>query len=160
MQTGNIKYFRGIYALNKGTANNPIKEFELINNDILKSCGLFTKIVRTEIDNGFHDRSRFFEHWLMLRDKTNWKKCKKSGLAKTQFSFVFEGNLARPVILEQKNNKGKDFETPQHFIIAQSINSWNTLVLDIFPNFYPVQKNVQTAILKEHNYLLRIKKGA
>lgn len=160
MQTGNKRYFRGIYALKKGTADNPIKEFELINTDILKDCDLFTEILRIEKDNGYHDRSRFFDYWIFLRNDTNWKRCYKSGLANTQLPFVFEGNLAHPVILEQKNHKGKNFENPQHFIIAQSLNSWNTLVLDIFPNFYPVQKRLQTAILKEHNYLLRIKKGA
>lgn len=160
MQTGNLRYFRGIYALKKGTEKNPIKEFELINTDILKDCKLFTNVLRIENDNGFHDRSRFFKYWLFLRNETNWKRCKKSGLANTQLPFVFEGNLARPVRLEQKTAKGKDFETPQHFVVAQSMNNWNTLVLDIFPNFYPVQKRLQTAILNEHNYLLRIKKGA
>lgn len=160
MQTGNLRYFRGIYALKKGTEENPIKEFELINTDILKDCKLFTKVLRIENDNGFHDRSRYFEYWLFLRNETNWKRCYKSGLAKTQNDFVFEGNLARPVRLEQKTAKGKDFENPQHFIIAQSINSWNTFVLDIFPNFYPVQRKLQTAILNEHTYLLRMKKGA
>ncbi len=160
MKTGNLLYFRGIYALNKGTTENPIKEFELVNTDILKSCGLFTKILRIEKDNGFHDRSRYFEHWVYFRNDTNWKRCKKSGLAKTQFPLIFEGNLSRPVVLNQKTTKGKNLETPQHFIITQSINSWNTLVVDIFPNFYPVQRTVLKAILKEHNYLLRIKKGA
>lgn len=160
MNTGNLRYYRGIYALKKGTSTTSIKEFELINTDILNDCKLFTKILRIENDNGFHDRSRFFEYWIYLRNDTNWKRCKKSGLANTQFPFVFEGNLAQFVRLEQKNHKGKDFENPQHFIVAQSINSWNTFVLDIFPNFYPVQKRLQTAILQEHKYLLRIKKGA
>lgn len=160
MQTGNLRYFRGIYALRKSTQGNPIKEFELITTEVLKDCKLFTNIVRIEKDNGYHDRSRDFDYWLFLRNETNWKRCYKSGLAKTQKDFVFEGNLSRPVILEQKTAKGKDFENPQHFVIAQSINSWNTLVLDIFPNFYPVQRKLQTAILNEHTYLLRMKKGA
>src|SRR5690554_3517360 len=149
MKTGNLTFYRGIYSFEKGTPNDPIKEFELVNKEIIKDCDLFTKIIRIEKDNGFHDRSRFFEHWIYFRNDTNWKRCKKSGLAKTQLPFVFEGNISRPVILKQKTKKGKDFETPQHFIVIHSIESWKTLVVDIFPNFYPVQKGILRLILKE-----------
>lgn len=99
MQTGKRRYFRGIYTLKKGTVENPIKEFKLINTGILKDCKLFTNILRIENDNGFHDRSRFFEYWLYLRNDTNWKRCKKSGLANTHFPFVYEGNLTQFVRL-------------------------------------------------------------
>ncbi|GAA4940509.1 hypothetical protein GCM10023314_11680 [Algibacter agarivorans] len=148
--TGNLKYERAIYGR---TSTNDAKTMSYYKKEISsKSNGfeLCTDIVRIEKDNGFHDTSRFFENYLYFRNDTNWLRCSKTGLSFTQFSKVFEGNISQIVELNTKTAKGKDFETPQHWVIAQLLNDNKILVVDIFRDFYPVSKELQKAIIQEH----------
>ena len=114
-----------------------------------------------ELDNGFHDRSRDFEYWLYFRNDTNWKRCKKTGLAKTDFNNLFEGNISIVLKLQEKTSKGTDFETEKHLVIVQSENIYNSLTIDVFKDFYIRSKVVLKHFIKEHHYLYSItKKGA
>ena len=146
MKTGNLKYIREIYKLD---SVSPDKKYRTYKTNEPKD--LFTNIVRVEKDNGYHDRSRFFEHWLYFRNDTNWKRCIKTGLAKTAKRLVYEGNISELVKLETKNPKGKDWENPKHFVIVQFAN--NNIVVDIFKNFYPRSKTLIRHIINEHNLL-------
>lgn len=160
VKTGNKKYFRALYGFDKKNDLNTTFDYRLINTIEPEGRELLTNIVRIEKDNGFHERSRFFEHWLYFRDATNWKRCTKSGLAFTEHYSVFEGNISEPIYLTAKTPKGRDYENPKHFLICQSLDNWRALVIDLFKDFYPAKKEVLGAIIKEHQYFEPIKKGA
>ncbi len=149
MKTANIKFSRGIYTYSSINKDETVRDYKLLKTD-LEQNKIFTEIIRIEKDNGFHDRSRKFEHYLYLRNCTNWKRCSKTGLAFTQINNVFEGNISRVVELQNKNKKGKDFETPQHFTIVQFLENKNIIVLDIFENFYPHPKELLNKFIAEH----------
>ena len=167
MRTGGINYFRGVYSICEIKSNDKFKYFNLINNDIINDCNLFTELIRLEKDNGFHESSRNFDIWLKFRNTSNWETCTRTGLAYTGVLNVYDGNISnvlglntkREVIL-RNNVYFKPFENPQHLIIAQLDPNGETLILDIFINFYPVQYKTRKVFIKEHQYYLNIKKGA
>lgn len=149
-KTGNLKFERAIYGITSVNTENTISHFK---KEIASKTGnnkLHTDIIKIEKDNGFHDRSRFFENYLYFRTDTNWNRCSKTGLALTQFVNVFEGNISQFIELDCKTIKGKDFETPKHWVIVQSLNDNKIIVVDIFKDFYPVSRELRKAILNEH----------
>ncbi|WP_203229473.1 hypothetical protein [Aureibaculum marinum] len=146
MKTGNLKYTRKIYKLDSVSIGNKYRTYKTN-----KPNNLFTNIIRIEKDNGYHDRSRFFEHWLYFRNDTNWKRCTKTGLAKTVKPNVYEGNISELIKLKTKNHKGKDWENEKHFLIVQFSIDFKTIVVDIFQNFYPRSKILIEHLINEHN---------
>lgn len=151
METGNVKFNRGIYFRN---IINPVSNFftyELEKSPQVENK-FITPIVRIEKDNGFHDRSRFFEYWLYFRNDKNWKRCNKTGLAQTNFKNLFEGNISRVLNLSTKNIKGKNFETEQHLILLYQLNGFEKIIIDVFENFYIHDKGLLKVFINEHFY--------
>src|SRR5690606_25641316 len=111
---------------------------------------LFTEIIRLEQDNGFHDRSRDFDYWIYFRDETNWQRCARTGLAKTMFNTLFEGNISRELNLSLKTNKDKNYETHQHLVIIQSNDLYKSLTVDIFKDLYIRKREVLRHFIKDH----------
>jgi len=159
MKTGNLEYTRSFYSYvssNKGKNTDQKETFrDYLITDInkLQESSLLTKKIRIEKDNGFHKRSRFFEYWLYFRDETNWKRCTKTGLAITNYKFIFEGNIPEKIDLNQKNEKGKEWENPKHLIIMQFIDDTKIIILDVFKDFYPHKKDLINLIISEHDLL-------
>jgi hypothetical protein len=155
MKTGNKEFIRAIYVLDT-SSNNTDKKSEYIIDK--KNSSLVDKILKERIkiekDNGFHERSRYFEYWLYFRNDTNWCRCLKTGLAKTSINYVFEGNISEPIILKNKNLKGKDHENPKHFILLQFSENYETVIIDLFKDFYPFKKALIELIIKEHTFHL------
>lgn len=151
MQTGGINFNRAIYTLKESKDNGRILDFKI--DDFTQSYNsLFTSNIRLELDNGYHDRSREFDYYLYFRNDTNWLRCKKTGLAFTGIENIYEGNISKEVTLITKNHKGRNFETAQHFVIAQFLNNLNNIVVDIFENFYPNKTILLKHFVKEHQF--------
>jgi hypothetical protein len=150
METGNIEFKRAVYLQTSINEPKTIINYGLYSNDKVINDSLFTEIIRLEFDNGFHDRSRDFDYWLYFRDDTNWKRCARTGLAKTNINNVLEGNISRELNLTTKTAKGTNFETPQHLVIIQSNDLHKCLTVDIFKDFYIRKKEILKHFLKEH----------
>lgn len=150
-KTGNLIFDRAIYELNSISSDKRIKDYKKIECSS-NELELFTDIVRVEKDNGFHASSRYYENYLYFRNDTNWKRCNKTGLALTPLKNVFEGNISQVIEIDAKTPKGKNFETPQHWVIAHFLKKQKILVIDIFKEFYPVSKDLQKAIVLEHEF--------
>lgn len=149
MKTGNVEFDRAIYLRTEINSNNTTWTYELRKSTNNKNEN-FTEKIRIEVDNGFHEKSRYFDYWLYFRDETNWKRCKKTGLAKTNHSNIFEGNISIELLLNSKNEKGKNFETPKHLIIVKEINNFEKLEIDIFNDNYIHDKRILKLFIDEH----------
>ena len=151
LNTGNLEYKRAIYNLNNINSLSTVYDYTLedlnLNND-----DLFTDIIRIEKDNGFHDTSRDFENWFYFRDATNWKRCKRTGLALTSKKNVFYGDVTKEIILKTKTAKGKDWETPEHFILIQIDKDFKKVIVDVFKYFHTYKKSLIALIIKEHQF--------
>lgn len=153
MFTGNKSFLRAEYILDSSRINSEIKrEYVLANKNSTLVHEILRERIKIEKDNGFHETSRQFEHWLYFRNDTCWTRCYKTGLAKTSNEYVFEGNIPEPIILKSKNYKGKDWENPKHFILLQFAENYNKVVIDLFIDFYPFKKALIELIVKEHQY--------
>jgi hypothetical protein len=154
LNTGNLEYKRAVYNLANKNPAETVYDFTLddLNNTI---DFIFTDIIRIEKDNGFHERSRDFKNWLYFRDATNWKRCKRTGLALTQKNGVFYGDITQEVILKTKTPKGKDWETPEHFILVQIDKDFKKVVIDVFKYFHTYKKSLIELIAKEHQFYLK-----
>tara|TARA_B100000787_G_scaffold166786_1_gene152534 strand:+ start:907 stop:1374 length:468 start_codon:yes stop_codon:yes gene_type:complete len=155
MRTGNKEYVRAIYNIDSSCNNTDIKReyvFAKKNNSLIDK--VLKSRIKIEKDNGFHDRSRHFDYWLYFRNDTNWSRCFKTGLARTSIKYVFEGNVSEPIILNVKNNKGKDWENPKHFLILQFSKNSETIIIDLFKEFYPFKKALIELIIKEHKFYI------
>jgi hypothetical protein len=155
MRTGGKDYLRAIYTLDT-SYNNTAKAKQYIlaekNNYLIDE--ILKERIKIEKDNGFHDRSRQFEYWLYFRNDTNWSRCFKTGLANTSIKYVFEGNVSEPIVLNTKTNKGKDWENPKHFILLQFSENSETVIIDLFKEFYPFKKSLIELIVKEHKFYI------
>lgn len=150
METGNIVFNRAVYLQTSINEPQRIINYNIKEGSKLEKDTLFTEVIRLEFDNGYHDRSRYFDYWLYFRNDTNWKRCLHTGLANTKIKNVLEGNISRCINLSVKTDKGKNFETPQHLIIAQSNNLKSYLIIDIFKDFYIPKKTVLNHFINEH----------
>ena len=161
MKTGGIEYLRGIYKINTNKSNENFKYYNLLNTELLEKCNLFTDLLRVEKDNGFHEKSRWYDNWLKLRNTENWETCTRSGLAFTKIERVYEGNISQVLDLKTQREvhlRGKvyykPYENPKHLLIAQVDEFAEVLVLDIFKDFYPNKREVLNLFIKEHQYHL------
>jgi hypothetical protein len=155
MRTGNKEYLRAVYVLDS-TSNNTDTKREYIfaeKNNYLTDQVLKERI-KIEKTNGFHHRGRAFEYWLYFRNDTDWTRCYKTGLAKTSQKYVFEGNISERIILNTKNYKGKDWENPKHFVLLQFSENSETVIIDLFKEFYPFKKTLIELIVKEHQFYI------
>tara|TARA_R110001606_G_scaffold374090_1_gene531745 strand:- start:530 stop:1009 length:480 start_codon:yes stop_codon:yes gene_type:complete len=154
LNTGNLEYKRAIYNFTNKNSLDTVFDFTL--EDLNSSNdNLFTDIIRIEKDNGFHDTSRDFENWLYFRDTTNWKRCKRTGLALTTKENVFYGDITQEVILKTKTPKGKDWETAEHLILVQIDKDFKKVVIDVFKYFHTYKKPLIALIIKEHQFYLK-----
>lgn len=160
MKTGNLEFFRAVYGLEKSNDKGTTYDYTLLNEVEPGGYDLHPEIIRIEKDNGYHDRSREFDYWIYFRDETAWTRCTRSGLAFTNISNVYEGNISEEIALQMKTKKGNNHENPKHFIVCQFYDNWRGLVVDIFKDFYPIKRPLINAILWEHQYYIPLKKGA
>jgi hypothetical protein len=158
MNTGNNEYKRGIYHLSKVLENGD--KYYTIDNSNLIHDDLHTEIIKLEKRNHFNSETLEFYYYLRLRTNKNWLRCKKTGLAITSIKNVFEGNISNVLDLIQTRKNGKPFENPKHFILAQLLNDDKILVLDIFKDFYPVNRDARKCFINEHDFYKNQKKGA
>lgn len=153
LQTGNLHFKRAIYSFTNKNSLDTTFDFTLQDLNA-ENDTLFTDIIRVEKDNGFHDRSREFENWLYFRDATNWKRCKRTGLALTSKNGVFYGDITQEVILQTKTPKGKDWETPEHLILVQIDEDFKKVIIDVFKYFHTYKKVLIEQIIKEHKFYM------
>lgn len=149
METANKKYSRGIYNLSKMLENED-KYYTIENKDLLNSDPLHTEFLKIEKRNHFNSDTLEFYYYLRFRTCTNWRRCKKTGLAVTGINNVFHGNISVVLGLHQQKENGKIFENPQHFIIAQFLKDNKILIIDIFKDFYPVNNDARKCFINEH----------
>ena len=147
MTTGKKEYKRVIYTFDKCNKDNTARYYQINNNS---TDEVFTQKLKIEKDNGFHDRSRFFEYWLYFRNDTNWQRCRKSGLSNTSIKNVFLGDVSELMILNKKTNKGSDWQYPKQLLIVQFSKDINTIVIDCFKDFYTNKRDLVNVIIKEH----------
>ena len=153
MRTGNKEYSRAIYVLDSSFNNTATtREYILAKNNSDLVDDILKDRIRIQKDNGFHDRSRYFDYWLYFRNDSNWCRCFKTGLAKTSLNYVFEGNVPEPVVLNTKTAKGKDWENPKHFILLQLSENSDNVIIDLFKDFYPFKKALIELIIKDHKF--------
>lgn len=150
METGNVKFERGIYYRYSVNEHEVIFNYQLKSKSTIFKNSLLTEIVRIEKDNGFHDRSREFDYWLYFRNDTNWKRCFRTGLAKTSLIEFFEGNISKELNLQMKNSKGKNLETPQHLVIIKQNDNFENISIDVFKDFYIHDKRLLKIFIDEH----------
>lgn len=149
METGSVKFKRAVYVQ---TSTNGLKttiDYTATNDLNIINDPLFAEIIRLELDNGYHTRSRYFEYWLYLKFDL-WGNALKTGMATTGIKDVFEGNISRELHLSTKTPKGKNFETPQHLIIVQSNDLFKGLAVDIFKDFYIHDKQILRRFINDH----------
>jgi hypothetical protein len=151
--TGNLGFKRSVYSLTNVNALNTVYDYTLEDLDTNKDY-LFTDIVRIEKDLGYHKLSRHYDNLLYFRNDTNWKRCKRTGLATTTSADVFYGDLTQEVILKTKNAKGKEWETPEHLILVQIDKDFKKVVVDIFKHFHTYKKELIALIIKEHKFYI------
>jgi hypothetical protein len=149
---------RASYLIDNINADKTTYTYKIINADIIDREPLFTQYIRIEKDNGFHERSRYFDYWLYFRNDTNWKRCSKTGLVQKSITGLCEGNISRTGFIRAKNEKGKEYETPQHLVIVQAPNKDQEVTVDIYNNFYIPSKSILNVFLKERYGIT--KKGA
>ena len=155
MRTGNKDFIRAIYVLDINSNNTETKREYVIQEKInFQLDNVLKERIKIEKDNGFHDRSRQFDYWLYFRNDTNWSRCFKTGLGKTSLKYLFEGNVSEPIILNTKNIKGKNCENPKHFILLQFSKNSETVIIDLFKDFYPFKKALIELIVKEHKFYM------
>jgi hypothetical protein len=155
MRTGNKEYSRAIYVLDSSFNNTATtREYILAKNNSDLVDDILKDRIRIQKDNGFHDRSRYFDYWLYFRNDSNWCRCFKTGLAKTSLNYVFEGNVSEPVVLNTKTDKGKDWENPKHFILLQLSENSDNVIIDLFKDFYPFKKALIELIIKDHKFYI------
>lgn len=150
METGNAEFKRAVYIQTSTNKSETTINYTLKNGIDEVNDPLFTEIIRIELDNGYHDRSRDFDYWLYFRDETNWTRCARTGLANTNLKNVFEGNISRELNLTTKTAKGTNFETPQHLVIIQRNDVDKSLTVDIFKNFYIRKREILKYFINDH----------
>jgi hypothetical protein len=150
METGKVIFERAEFFRFSKNEKDLIFDYEISSLNTTFQNSYFYDKIRVEKDNGFHDRSRNFNYWLYFRNDTNWKRCRKTGLAKTSLNDFFEGNISRELHLQVKNFKGKNYETEQHLIIVNQSNDFEKLTIDIFENFYIHDKKLLKIFIDEH----------
>ena len=154
MKTGEIEYKRKQYILYHVNNDKTKYNYKITGDTEIKKGSLFTEKIRIESNNKYHDHSPLeFKYWLYFRDDTNWIRCTKTGLAKTLYINVFEGNISKEIELQGKTHKGKNWEYPVHLVIVQRSNDLKTVIVDIFRSFYTHKPKVLNAFLREHNYV-------
>jgi hypothetical protein len=154
LYTGNLEYKRAIYNLTNTNSLSTIHDFTLQNLDPGNDL-IFTDIIRIEKTNKFHKEGRKFVNWFYFRDTTNWKRCKKTGLAFTQKDKVFYGDIAREVILQSKGCEKGDRLTPNHLILVQIDKDFKKVVVDVFKGFNTYKKELIKSIINEHQFCLK-----
>lgn len=146
METGGIKFERGLYKLCAQNDKNTRFDLTLQNKGEYK---VLTDTIRIELDNGFHDRSRYFDYWLYFKNDA-WLRSLKTGLAQTDIENVCEGNASRKLNIETKNYKGKEFEVPQHLVIVYTFEGFENIIVDVFKDFYISKRNLLRLFINEH----------
>lgn len=152
--TGNLEYKRAIYNLNNINSLDTIHDFTLQDLDSSNDF-IFTDIIRIEKTNHFHKKGRKFVNWFYFRDTTNWKRCKKTGLALTRKENVFYGDVPQVVFLQTKDDEGKDWLTPEHLILVQIDKDFKRIVVDVFKYFHTYKKALIESIVKDHKFYLK-----
>jgi hypothetical protein len=155
MRRGNKDYLRAIYILDTSYYNTSnAKKYILAEKNNYLIDKILKERIKIEKDNGFQNSSRQFDCWLYFRNDTNWSRCFKTGLGKTSLKYLFEGNVSEPIILNTKNIKGKNCENPKHFILLQFSKNSETVIIDLFKDFYPFKKALIELIVKEHKFYM------
>ena len=152
MKTGNLNFTRSFYVLDCINDDQTKRDYLLKQKSVITGP-ILTERVRIEEDNGYHEQSRFFEHWIYFRNDTNWKRCLRSGLGFTNFENIFEGNISQRIDLNNNSYNVKELENPKHFIIVQFSSDKTILIVDIFKDFYPYKKGLIDKIINEHNFV-------
>jgi hypothetical protein len=148
MKTGKIDFIRAQYKRTSANADETKTDFNLIGFDD-NTAEPLTEIARLEKDNGFHNRSLEFDYWLYLKPDL-WKNSIKTGLAFTGIDNVLFGDIPRELHLKAKNDKGKNFENPQHFIVVHSLNLKQGFTIDVFKNLSFRKKKLRDLFIREH----------
>ncbi|GGW58601.1 hypothetical protein DFQ11_101932 [Winogradskyella epiphytica] len=148
METANIDFIRGVYEKTSSNKDGTRIDFKRIT-PVTQNNTLLTDIARLELDNGFHDRSRFFEYWIYFKSDA-WVRSSKTGLANSNITNIFYGDIPRTLNLITKTNKGKDFENPQHLIFVYGSDIKKKFVVDIFKDFYITDKTLLLLFLRDH----------
>ena len=148
MKTGNLEYTRNYYTFNRSTIDKEHTFYYLkyrsnyINN-------IFSNEIKVSKYKGKRkSTAKKFDYLIYIRNNSNWNSCINSGLAFTKFSLVFEGNIPELITL-----KDKVLFNPKHFIIVQFSPDRETLIVDVFENFYPNRIELLKAVIDEHNYI-------
>jgi hypothetical protein len=68
MKTANISFVRGEYIITSVNKDETKIDFELQHKGDIKKT-LLTDIIRLELDNGYHDRSLYFDYWIYFKNE-------------------------------------------------------------------------------------------
>ena len=153
MKTGNLNYIRLFFRYNSCNNDRSAIYYSLkYKSD--SNFEVFTNEIKLEKSKKLRKFSSIdYNLLLYLRDKSNWKYCKNSGLALTFFENVFYGNIPQDI----KFNLGSNTETislnPKYFFIAQRSPCNKNLIIDVFEDFYPNKDGLIDIILRHHNFI-------
>ena len=131
--TGNAPdYIRHTYKVSKKLKSYTI--FELVK--VEGNTNLLTDVIRIEKFRGKSNAANI-EHYLRLRNKTNWNKCEMvTGLRPTKIRNLYYGDRRR------QNKKS--------LLIFIVPNNPETLIIDVYRVFYPNHNGILQNIIKTY----------
>ena len=136
--TGNAPdYIRHTYKVLKVLKSYTI--FELVK--VERNINLLTDVIRIEKFRGKSNATNI-EHYLRLRNTSNWNKCEKvTGLRPTKINGLFYGDR------RVKNKFSIIKKTLLIFIVP---NDPKTLIIDVYRGFYPNHNGILQIIINTY----------
>lgn len=130
---GNAKFTRHIYKIEKALKSYSVYQ---LSRSEFGECKL-TSFLRIEEYRGFSNATGI-KDYLRLRDTNNWATCEMvTGLRPTTKELVFYGNRAKGA---------------KSLLLFQFSPDRKTLIIDVFPAFYPNHKGILQKIVETHPY--------
>lgn len=124
MKTGNTKYVRHTYKVNKELKSYTV--YELI--DISQSNSLLTDLIRIEPFLNM-SKAKNFNEYFRIRNTSSWIKSDLiTGLKPTTTNGLFYGDCSKPNLIGN---------TKKSLLLFYFDNTTNRLFIDVFKDYYP-----------------------
>lgn len=132
---GNAQFVRHVYKVEKVLKTYTVYQLDKVQ----QGTNRLTEKLRIELFRGYSEATDI-KYYLRLRDTGNWDSCEKvTGLRPTNLPQVFHGN-------RKKGTKS--------LLLFQFSKDRQTLIIDVFPAFYPTHKGILIKIIQNHPYHL------
>lgn len=144
-----VKFERRFYTLSN-IVDEDTRDYIIKFNSKLKENDIFTHKIRIDKHKGkgyVRTLRKPFKIWVIQRMDTNWARCyKKTGLLPVNNRFAYYGDI--PIRIKETSEL-----IPKHFILLQFSEDGNTIVLDIFRDFYTSDPEIREEIVNNHKFV-------